>query len=516
MPIRITILLAVCFLLAGCGERVNLDRIIENDHTPVINPDYAGITLPPNIAPLNFSIREAGERYYVRIRGTIGEALEISSRTHRIHIPLAKWQGLIRQNAGRDIYFDVYVKDKSSAWNHFKIITNHVAADEIDGYLTYRLLEPVYILWKRLGLYQRHLADFKETTIFHNRPLQKACINCHNYCWNSGEKMLVHIRRGPGTSMLLVDGDKIQRIDTTTDFNKSAGAYPAWYPDGTLLALSVNQVKQYFHGVGENRDVFDKASDLILYDVQNHMVTTCPQIASTQHMETWPAWSPDGAYLYFCSAPALRSDIGVIDQYPSVKYDLVRVHYDKETRQFGTPEIVLSSLKTGLSITQPRISPDGHYLLLCMASYGNFPVYRPDSDLYLFDLKTLNYQRLDINSQRSDSFHSWSSNSRWFVFSSKRDDGLCARPYFAYFDEQGRVHKPFILPQKDPEFYQSFTFTYNVPELSKSAVSFKVQKLIAAALDVPHTIKAALDPDVDVSKPAQEDSSPWLPVAGDK
>ena len=51
-------------------------------------------------------------------------------------------------------------------------------------------------------------------------------------------------------------------------------------------------------------------------------------------------------------------------------------------------------------------------------------------------------------------------------------DGLWARPYFASFNpETGDFGKPFLLPQFDPEFYDTFTYTYNLPELKTTPVS---------------------------------------------
>ena len=69
------------------------------------------------------------------------------------------------------------------------------------------------------------------------------------------------------------------------------------------------------------------------------------------------------------------------------------------------------------------------------------------------------------NSKDVDSYHSWSSNSRWLAFSSRRDDGLYTRPYFTYVDAQGKEHKPFMLPQADPDYYIAFMKSYNIPEL---------------------------------------------------
>ena len=149
----------------------------------------------------------------------------------------------------------------------------------------------------------------------------------------------------------------------------------------------------------------------------------------------------------------------------------MRVPYDMEKDAWGRPEPVLTAAQTGMSISEPRASPDGRYLLFCMSAYGGFPVYQPSSDLYLMDLRSGQHRRLQCNSDASESWHCWSSNSRWIVFSSKRDNGWLARPYFSYIDAQGREHKPFLLPQKDPAFYDTWLKTYNVPELTTGPIT---------------------------------------------
>ncbi|MEJ2568518.1 MAG: cytochrome C biosynthesis protein, partial [candidate division WOR-3 bacterium] len=147
-------------------------------------------------------------------------------------------------------------------------------------------------------------------------------------------------------------------------------------------------------------------------------------------MENWPAWSPDGKYLYFCSAPKLETYEDIKEQdleYRQIKYDLMRVSFDEKTRRWGKLETVLSGTKIGGSINQPRVSPDGRFVLFTVSDYGNFPIYLSSSDLYILDLSTGKSGKLDINSDYVESFHAWSSNGRWIVFSSKRIDHLFAR-----------------------------------------------------------------------------------------
>ena len=160
----------------------------------------------------------------------------------------------------------------------------------------------------------------------------------------------------------------------------------------------------------------------------------------------------------------------------------MRVSYDIERDQWGEPEVMVSAQETGRSACQPKVSPDGRQLVFCLCKWGSFPVYQVSSDLYALDLNTRQYRRLDINSDQAESWHSWSSNGRWIVFSSKRLDGLFARPFFSYVDEQGRFYKPFLLPQQDPAFYESYLKTFNVPELIRGPITVEERELAQGIL----------------------------------
>ena len=83
---------------------------------------------------------------------------------------------------------------------------------------------------------------------------------------------------------------------------------------------------------------------------------------------------------------------------------------------------------------------------------------------------------------KSDTYHSWSHTGRWFVFASKRDDGLYGKPYFCYVDRQGKAHKPFVLPQREPTFYDDCLKSFNIPELSRGPVPFD-------AIDIENVMK---------------------------
>ena len=186
----------------------------------------------------------------------------------------------------------------------------------------------------------------------------------------------------------------------------------------------------------------------------------------------------------------------------------MRVSFDIGTGQWGQPEVMISVAETGLSILQPKISPDGRYLLVTLCKNGSFPIFKSDSDLYVMDLATRRLRRPGINSDQADTWHSWSSNSRWVVFSSKRIDGLLARPYFSYVDEHGEFHKPFVLPQEDPSFYAFCLNTFNVPELMQGPVTVTKRDLARAAVE-PRKVLTPQGPARDSSagsQPGQDES----------
>ena len=244
------------------------------------------------------------------------------------------------------------------------------------------------------------------------------------------------------------------------------GGQPAPSPSGSSLGSDLDSLLAY-------------------YLVESKTIKTTPQISQKDRLETYPCWSPDGRYLYFCSASILWSDRDTVppENYDQVKYDLVRISYDIDRDEWGELETVLSAEDTGLTILLPRISPDGRWLLFCMADYGSFPVYHEKSDLYMLDLdaieknKKAEPRRLQVNSDKSESWHSWSSDSRWIAFSSKRQSGVFTRSYLSYVDREGKAYKPFLLPQKDPTYYDSCLWTYSVPELVTEPVRVKGEKL---------------------------------------
>jgi hypothetical protein len=482
----------VVVMLAIVGWRCAAGWKLPTEYTaagrlPRIRPDYTQIVIPPNIAPLNFLVEEPGSEYRVRIYGVAGEEIVLGVRGAGIVIPPRPWRELLRQNRGGRITVDVYARSKKERWLRFDSIVNEVAHEEIDSHLVYRLLGPVCNYYHNMGIYQRDLESYDESPIVTTDAIN-ACFNCHSFVRNRPETFSLQVRAGDkkekaAAGMVLVRDGRAWRPKTRSAAGPKPPAYTTWHPNGAIAAFALIVPEQCSRGVGaEVRDVLDYDSDLAAMNFQTGAASTSRSIADRARLETFPAWSADGQVLYFSSAERFwdRDHPLAMDAVSKIMYDLVCVRYDMEKDVWGQPETILSARETGMSISQPRASPDGRYLLFCMADYGTFPVYRASSDVYMMDLKSRKYRRLECNSPQSDSWHCWSSNSRWIVFSSKRDTGWLARPYFSYIDAEGRAHKPFVLPQKAPAFYDSWLRTYNVPELITGPVTVSQNEVVRA------------------------------------
>jgi dipeptidyl aminopeptidase/acylaminoacyl peptidase len=468
----------------------------QSDLAPQIFPDYQDCVIPPNIAPLNFLVKEEGTAYRARIYADKGQEIIVGSRNGKIQIPIESWHELLADNRGGQVYTEVYVRGPEGQWTRFETFSNQVANEPVDPYVAYRWLNgPNHHLMPAMGTYQRHVESFDQTPIWVSS--EGSCANCHTFINNDPSSMIMHIRGTDGTAMVLAQEDGVQKIDTKTSFNPPV-AFTSWHPSGKVAAFSDNTLRLVNQTLGESRTSIDYSSGLTLYDLVTNTISRIPAIVALEQRQTFPTWSPDGKYLYFASGVQPWED-GLADkvlpqEFTDIQYDLMRIAYDIDSGQWGEVEIVLSHEELGLSMVEPRISPDGRYLMVTAAEYGGFPLYI-DSDLYMLDLETGDHWPLEqANSDQCDSWHSWSTNGRWVVFGSKRRDHLLTKLYFTYIDEQGQASKAFLLPQEDPTYYDALLKTYNVPELLTGPVLYTREELSQVITPEVRAVPVQADP----------------------
>ncbi len=460
------------FLMIGCSVP-EIREYVKEQQSAHIFPDYSGATLPFNLAPFNFEVKEPGDRFLVQISGKKGTPLRLASTNGKTLIPETQWQKLLDANKNDSITIEIFAK-KSDGWHRFKPFRNLVSADAIDPYLYYRDIAPTNSLWNRMAMHQRNLQNFDEKEVFNNYRIEHDCMNCHTFNRNNPDQMLFHIRGKHGGTVFYNKG-KLSKINLKTPETLSAGAYCSWHPAGKLVAFAVNKIVQNYYLSGFDhkvKEVFDLASDIVLYNIETNKVFTFPQISSSKR-ENLPCWSADGKYLYYTLADEYKTDMPNEENL----YSLMRVSFDESTNNMGQPEEIISAEKIGKSIAFPTVSPDGRFMLFSMVDFGYFPVNNKSADLYLIDLKTMQMTKPAVNSSESESYFSWSGNSRWFVFSSRRLDGVASKPFICHIDSTGQVSKPFIVPQKDPAFYAVDNRNFSRPELLKQSFNLNFRDI---------------------------------------
>lgn len=478
---NISLSLLLVLLLVACGNGIPTEYKKSNS-LPTIYPDYCGVTVPVNIAPLNFQSDSTASIPMVARFTTANEQIVVSG--HQIQIDSHDWHSLVADAVGKAIKVEVFTKTDGE-WTCFKPFNIYVSGDSIDPYISYRLISPSYVSYEELTISQRCLENFSESVIYDNMlcstELSGQCINCHSYQQYDPQRMQFHARQNLGGTVIAYDG-KLRKINMKHDSLLSAGVYPAWHPTLPLIVYSTNSTHQTFHTIDPNKiEVFDTASDLIAYDVERNRVINIEN--DPAEFEVFPTWSPDGTELYYCSAhfefPDSISDRGleVILRSNTIKYNIYRKRFNPQTGEFAPRELVFDAAAREKSATLPRISPDGRFLMFTLAEYGVFHIWHRDADLWMLDLRTDKASSLHaLNSPDTESYHSWSSNGRWVVFSSRRYDGNYTRPFFAHIDSKGRCTKPFELPCSNPDYHRQFMKCYNVPEFMKGPVTITPQQ----------------------------------------
>jgi hypothetical protein len=447
---------------------------------PKIYPDYTNVTVPVNIAPLTFQLDDIADEVVSRF--AVGdEELVFAGKAQP---DMDEWRSLTAKAKGGAIAVEVYAR-KADQWTRYKPFNIYVSPDSIDSYLSYRLIFPSFISYEALTINQRCLENYDESVIYDNVlcSFEKdgQCINCHHYQQYNPERMQFHARQNNGGTVIAYDG-KIKKVNMRNDSILSAGVYPAWHPWLKLIVYSTNKTAQNFHTTHHNKiEVFDSQSDLIAYDIDKGEVTNLEN--DTTELEVFPAWAPDGKTLYYCSAHFEKKDSSqsliseVVRRSGDIKYNIYKKRFDPETMSFGPHELVFSADSIHKSATLPRISPDGRFLMFALAEFGVFHIWHHDADLWMLDLQTGEARPADeINSPDTESYHSWSSNGKWVVFSSRRDDGTYTRPFFAHIDKDGHGSKPFELPCADPDYHRKFMKCYNIPEFMRGPVTISPQK----------------------------------------
>lgn len=489
MKIKWCLLSLALSVLVGCNNQQNLKRV-QVDSYPELFPDYINVTIPFEIAPLNFRLENSEKEVHVEIKNQKDISLHVTGQDGKINIPLNDWKNILSQSLG-DTLFVTVSEVGNEEIKQYKSFYINVSKDSIDRYIVYRMIEPTYANWNAMTLTQRDIFSFDEKILLDNNKVDNNCMNCHTFNNNNPDELVFHSRKSNAGTVIVKDG-KVVKLHTKTPSTISHFVYPYWHPSGKTIAFSTNATHMsFFYNNPCIIEVYDSASDIILYDVDKNEVFTSPLLATPDHLESFPFFSPKGEKLYFCVS---KQPEELPNTYKEVKYKIASIDFNESTRTFGnTLNYVIDLDSIGMSVSLPSISPDGKYLLSSKSTHGCFLSWNPKADLLLYDLE--NEKEIDTslwNSDSSESFTAWSSNGRWVIFTSRRLDDLYNRPFIAHIDEYGNLGKPFLLPQKDLTYYDQLFKAFNMPKFIKN--EFKMSDEVYDVLKRSNLKPVTFDP----------------------
>jgi tetratricopeptide (TPR) repeat protein len=314
--------------------------------------------------------------------------------------------------------------------------------------------------------------------VLQNLPV---CGNCHSFADN-GSVLGLDIDYGndkgayailPVSSHMVMDDAKIM---TWADYKRE---------DGELtfgLLSRVSPTGRFVISTVKDRSVFVAIPDLmisqlffpikgilVVYDRDTKNFAALPGADDPQYVQTNAVWSPDGKSIVFARSKAHhlehleqqnkvlidQKDVPefTVDKQP-FRYDLYRLPFNDG--RGGTPEPLAGASDNGMSNYFPKYSPDGKWIVFCKSQ--SYMLLQPDSELYIVPAEGGVARRLRYNTPRMNSWHSWSSNSRWLVFSSKAN-GPYTQLFLTHIDEDGNDSPPVLL-----ERFTSPDRAANIPE----------------------------------------------------
>jgi len=267
------------------------------------------------------------------------------------------------------------------------------------------------------------------------------------------------------------------KIITWTDYRRedkelTFGLLSQISPDGRY-AISTVKDRSVFSPVADlmySQRFFPVKGILAVYDRQGGTFFSLSGADDPKYVQSNPSWSPDGAAVLFARAEAyelryVKDPSAAIvprdeareffEEGKRFRYDLYRVPFSGG--KGGRAEPVRGASHNGRSNFFPRLSPDGKWLVFCQAD--SFMLLRPDSLLYIMPAEGGEPRLMRCNFPgRMNSWHSWSPNGRWLVFSSKAG-GPFTQLWLTHIDEQGNDAPPVLL-----ELFTAADRAANIPE----------------------------------------------------
>jgi tetratricopeptide (TPR) repeat protein len=299
------------------------------------------------------------------------------------------------------------------------------------------------------------------------------CGNCHSFSNDgrvlgmdmdgpSGDKGAYAVV--PVQKKMLIEQKNVMSWNAFHKDRPTFGLFSRVSPDGRFVISGVDESVYVVNYLDFRflQTFYPTRSILAYYSRDTGQIRTLPGADDPRYVQGNAVWSPDGKSIAFIRAlardnfpeGASRAERANDPNENQIQYDIYVIPFNEGKGGVARP--LKGASGNGRSNSFPKYSPDGKWLVYVQAKNGL--LMRPDSDLYIIPAGGGEARRLNCNTPLMNSWHSWSPNSRWLVFSSK-----AAKPftvmYLTHIDEDGRDSPAILVPNST-----AYNRAVNIPE----------------------------------------------------
>ncbi|MFT5042511.1 MAG: Flp pilus assembly protein TadD, partial [Hyphomicrobiaceae bacterium] len=482
---------AVAFTLGACGQNSGTAQRIafpaESAGDIEITYPLDETLFPPEIVAPTFLWKEQTEgvaNWTVLLRfGDSDEVLRFPTAEPNWRPSISEWNEIKQRSTERNVQVAVVGLSASKESASATSVSIRTSTDPVGDSIFYRevplpfikaVQDPSKIRW-RYGAIDSEVAP---PIVLENLPV---CGNCHSFSGDGSVLGLdVDYGNDKGGYAIIPTGKKMvmndEKIITWSDYKKddgeaTFGLLSQVSPDGRYVISTVKD-RAVFVATPEiafSQLFFPIKGILVVYDTVNETYKELSGADDPEYVQSNPTWSPDGKSVVFARTKEYRKDS--IDNARTIlldekdvpefvegtepfKFNLYRVPFNEG--RGGKAEPVAGASHNGMSNFFAKFSPDGKWIIFCKAE--NYMLLMPDSELYIVPAEGGEARRLRANTPLMNSWHSWSSNGRWLVFSSKANTPY-TQLFLTHIDDEGRSTPPVVL-----ERFTGSDRAANIPE----------------------------------------------------